>query len=93
MSKNVLTKCISDIYNQFNTNIIELIDIFITVLEKENIKIPNDEKRQIHIIITTIFNYNIVKFYTCSLYLSIVGSIILTTSLAYIIRNLNIFNE
>lgn len=38
-------------------------------------------------------NSNIVKIYTCSLYLSIIGSIILTTSLAYTMRSLNIFNE
>jgi hypothetical protein len=38
-------------------------------------------------------NNNIAKIYTCSLYLSIVGSIILTTSLAYYVRSLNIFNE
>ena len=48
-------------YGQFKNNILDFIDIFINILDKDGISIPTNEKENIFILITTVFNYNIVK--------------------------------
>ena len=60
-NKNILKITLGNIYNEFHKNIIDFINIFIAILEKRGISIPDDEKNNIFILITTVFNYNIVK--------------------------------
>lgn len=60
-NKNVLVNMISNMFNHFKNNIMNLIEIFIKLFEKKEIFIPDAEKKNIFIIISTVFNYNIVK--------------------------------
>jgi len=60
-NKNVLVNMISNMFNHYKNNIINLIEIFIKLFEKKEIFIPDAEKKNIFIIISTVFNYNIVK--------------------------------
>lgn len=60
-NKNILKITLGNMYNEFHKNIIDFINIFIAILEKRGISIPDDEKNNIFILITTVFNYNIVK--------------------------------
>ena len=50
-----------NIFKEFQTNILDFIKIFINILEKKQIFIPEEEKTNIFILISTVFNYNIVK--------------------------------
>jgi len=60
-NKNILINMISNMFNHYKNNIINLIEIFIKLFEKKEIFIPENEKNNIFIIISTVFNYNIVK--------------------------------
>ena len=61
INKNIIIKTVSNMYGQFKNNILDFIDIFINILDKDGISIPTNEKENIFILITTVFNYNIVK--------------------------------
>lgn len=60
-NKNILINMISNMFNHYKNNIMNLIEIFIKLFEKKEIFIPENEKKNIFIIISTVFNYNIVK--------------------------------
>lgn len=60
-NKNILINMISNMFNHYKNNIMNLIEIFIKLFEKIEIFIPENEKKNIFIIISTVFNYNIVK--------------------------------
>lgn len=60
-NKNILKITLGNMYNECNKNIMDFINIFIAILDKKGITIPDDEKNNIFILITTVFNYNIVK--------------------------------
>jgi hypothetical protein len=61
INKNIIIKTVSNMYGQFKNNILDFINIFIDILDKDGISIPTNEKENIFILITTVFNYNIVK--------------------------------
>lgn len=60
-NKNILKITLCNMYNECKKNIMDFINIFIAILDKKGITIPDDEKNNIFILITTVFNYNIVK--------------------------------
>jgi hypothetical protein len=60
-NKNILKLTLINMFNEFQKNIEDFIKIFINILDKKGISIPEEEKKNIFILITTVFNYNIVK--------------------------------
>lgn len=60
-NKKVLKITMCNMYKEFHKNITDFIQIFVNILDKKGISIPDDEKNNIFILITTVFNYNIVK--------------------------------
>lgn len=60
-NKNILKIALSNLFHEFQKNISDFIEIFIGILENKQIFIPKEEKKNIFVLITTVFNYNIVK--------------------------------
>lgn len=60
-NKKIMKISMQNIFKEFQTNILDFIKIFINILEKKQIFIPEEEKTNIFILISTVFNYNIVK--------------------------------
>lgn len=60
-NKIIMKISIQNIFKEFQTNILDFINIFIDILKKKQIFIPEEEKTNIFILISTVFNYNIVK--------------------------------
>jgi hypothetical protein len=60
-NKNIIKITLSNMFHEFQKKICDFIEIFIGILENKQIFIPEEEKKNIFILITTVFNYNIVK--------------------------------
>ena len=61
ITNKILITYVSSIFENFNNSIVDLIKIFNNILAKEDIIIPNDENKNIFVLIATVFNYNKLK--------------------------------
>lgn len=63
ITNKILITYVSSIFENFNNSIVDLIKIFNNILAKEDIIIPNDENKNIFVLIATVFNYNKLKLF------------------------------